>query len=71
MSLTFIQSIYFNQEDIDIANKNIDFIEKKIKEIGLKMNRNHEDDKILLKQQSHINRLTMSKDCIKYYYKID
>ena len=71
MSLTYYQSIYFNQEDIDNAKKNIEFIEKKIKEISLKMNRNHEDDKILLKQQSHINRLKMSKDCIKYYYKLD
>ena len=71
MSLTFIQSFYFNQEDIDNAKKNIEFIEKKIKEISLKSAKAHEDDKILLKQQSHINRLKMSKDCIKYYYKID
>ena len=71
MSLTYYQSIYFNQEDIDNAKNNIEFIEKKIKEISLKMAKAHEDDKILLKQQSHINRLTMSKDCIKYYYKID
>jgi len=37
MSLTYYQSIYFNQEDIDNAKKNIEFIEKKIKELTLKM----------------------------------
>lgn len=62
------QSYYFYPEQIQSALTNVQFIENKIKELEKKK---FKDPALKDKQRSHIDRLIMSKDCIKYYYKLE
>ena len=62
------QSYYFYPEQIQSALTNVQFIENKIKELEKKK---FKDPALKDKQCSHINRLIMSMDCIKYYYKLE
>lgn len=60
---------YFTEEEIEEANNNLIIISDKIKQLDNKLNNNKslsviETDRIL----KSIKRLSMSKNCIKYYY---
>ena len=60
---------YFTEEEIEEANNNLIIISYKIKQLDNKLNKNKslsiiETDRIL----KSIKRLSMSKNCIKYYY---
>ena len=70
--MNYYQSYYFTEVEIEEANNNLIIIQDKIKQLDSKLN-----DKS--KSLSHIeidritksiNRLNMSKNCIKYYYNI-
>lgn len=70
--MNYYQSYYFTEEEIEQVNNNLIIIQDKIKQLDSKLN-----DKS--KSLSHIeidritksiNRLNMSKNCIKYYYNI-
>lgn len=82
MSLSWFQYCNFSEEEIENANKNVIIIKDKILQLTEKLekikeleknkhfkNPNEEECKLeKIKLQSNINRLEMSKECIKYYY---
>ena len=84
MTLSWYQYCNFNEEEIENANKNVIIIKDKILQLTEKIenikeleknknfkNPNEEECKLeKLKLQTHINRLEMSKECIKYYYNL-
>ena len=63
---------YFTEEEIEEVNNNLMVINEKIKQLDNKLNDKSkslstiENDRI----SKSINRLNMSKKCIKYYYNI-
>tara|TARA_R110000868_G_scaffold74594_5_gene215599 strand:- start:162 stop:374 length:213 start_codon:yes stop_codon:yes gene_type:complete len=70
--MNYYQAYYFTEEQIEEANNNLIIISDKIKQLDNKLNDKNkslstiEIDRIL----KSIKRLSMSKDCIKYYYNI-
>jgi uncharacterized protein YecA (UPF0149 family) len=82
--MNYYQMYYFDENEIEKAVNNINMINKKIKQIedkihGIKelqndknFNNPNEDEceQDLIKFESIIERLNMSKNCIKYYYNI-
>ena len=70
--MNYYQSYYFTEEEIEQANNNLMNINEKIKQLDSKLNDKSkslstiENDRI----SKCINRLNMSKKCIKYYYNI-
>tara|TARA_R110002124_G_scaffold51153_4_gene147968 strand:- start:1020 stop:1232 length:213 start_codon:yes stop_codon:yes gene_type:complete len=70
--MNYYQAYYFTEEQIEEANNNLIIISDKIKQLDNKLNDKNkslstiEMDRIL----KSIKRLSMSKDCIKYYYNI-
>ena len=70
--MNYYQAYYFTEEQIEEANNNLIIISDKIKQLDNKLNDKNkslstiEMDRIL----KTIKRLSMSKDCIKYYYNI-
>tara|TARA_Y100000114_G_scaffold88839_1_gene82316 strand:+ start:820 stop:1041 length:222 start_codon:yes stop_codon:yes gene_type:complete len=72
MSLTYYQSYYFTEEEIKKVHYNLAIIADKIKQFDSKLN---DPNKTLTsleitKIMNNIDRLNMSKNCIKYYYNI-
>tara|TARA_R100000541_G_C1870670_1_gene80743 strand:+ start:158 stop:370 length:213 start_codon:yes stop_codon:yes gene_type:complete len=70
--MNYYQLYYFSDIEIEKANNNVITISDKIKELDSKLN-----NKILNLSIDEINRfsmaierLNMSKNCIKYYYNI-
>ena len=70
--MNYYQLYYFSDIEIEKANNNVITISDKIKELDSKLN-----NKILNLNIDEINRfsmaierLNMSKNCIKYYYNI-
>ncbi len=82
--MNYYQMYYFDENEIEKAVNNINMINTKIKQIEDKIhgieelkndknfNNPNEDecDKDMIKFKSIIERLNMSKNCIKYYYNI-
>ena len=66
MTLTWGQYCYFSVEEIDQATYNVIKIKDKILELYKKLETTEEDKKVNIKDL--IERLEMSKKCIKYYY---
>ena len=70
--MNYYQSYYFTEEEIEQVNNNLIIIQDKIKQLDSKLNDTSkslshiEIDRIT----KSINRLNMSKNCIKYYYNI-
>ncbi len=70
--MNYYQSYYFTEEEIEQVNNNLIIIQDKIKQLDSKLNdkskslSNIEVNRIT----KSINRLNMSKNCIKYYYNI-
>jgi hypothetical protein len=70
--MNYYQSYYFTEVEIEEANNNLIIIQDKIKQFDKKLNDTSkslshiEVDRIT----KSINRLNMSKNCIKYYYNI-
>lgn len=75
ITLNWSQYLYFSKEEIKNAELNILLIKSKILKLNDKLDKlnssksksNDEEDDI----KKRINMLSMSKDCIKYYYKIE
>ena len=72
MSLTYYQSYYFTEEELEKVNNNLKIISDKIKQFDNKLN---DSNKLLTSLEitkivNNIDRLNMSKTCIKYYYNI-
>ena len=70
--MNYYQMYYFSEEEIEKAVNNINMINNKIKQIEDKMHGIEElkNDEDMIKFKSIIERLNMSKNCIKYYYNI-
>tara|TARA_R100001086_G_scaffold226698_2_gene145510 strand:- start:153 stop:365 length:213 start_codon:yes stop_codon:yes gene_type:complete len=70
--MNYYQTYYFTEEEIEEVNNNLMVINEKIKQLDNKLNDKSkslstiENDRI----SKSINRLNMSKKCIKYYYNI-
>ena len=70
--MNYYQAYYFTEVEIEEANNNLIIIQDKIKQFDKKLNDTSkslshiEVDRIT----KSINRLNMSKNCIKYYYNI-
>ena len=67
--MNYYQSYYFSIEDIDNATYNVIKIKEKILQLNDKLTNTTDDKKKNI--QENIDRLIMSKDCIKYYYNLD
>ena len=65
----------FTEEEVKTATENIIIIKSKILQLHEKIDKandfNKPDEEIKKKIREQINRLEMSKECIKYYYKLD
>lgn len=70
--MNYYQMYYFSEEEIEKAVNNINMINNKIKQIEDKIHVIEElkNDEDMIKFKSIIERLNMSKNCIKYYYNI-
>ncbi len=70
--MNYYQTYYFTEEEIEQVNNNLMIIYEKVKQLDNKLNDKSkslstiENDRI----SKSINRLNMSKKCIKYYYNI-
>jgi tetrahydromethanopterin S-methyltransferase subunit B len=70
--MNYYQTYYFTEEEIEQVNNNLMIINEKVKQLDNKLNDKSkslstiENDRI----SKSINRLNMSKKCIKYYYNI-
>ena len=70
--MNYYQYYYFTETEIEEVNNNLVVISDKIKQLDNKLNDKNkslstiETDRIL----KSIKRLSMSKNCIKYYYNI-
>ena len=70
--MNYYQSYYFNEEELEKVNINLKNISDKIKQFDNKLN---DSNKLLTSLEitkivNNIDRLNMSKNCIKYYYNI-
>ena len=65
----------FTEEEVKTATENVIVIKNKILQLHDKIDKandfNKPDPEIKKKIREQINRLEMSKECIKYYYKLD
>ena len=74
--MNYYQLYYFSEYEIEKANNNLLIISNKIQQLqdkirDIKKIDNFEDcNKDILKFESIIERLNMSKQCIKHYYNI-
>tara|TARA_Y100000004_G_C8661033_1_gene305205 strand:- start:27 stop:281 length:255 start_codon:yes stop_codon:yes gene_type:complete len=75
ITLTWGQYFNFTEKEIMNATENVIIIKNKILQLHEKLeklkdfkNPNEEEKK---KLKSQMDRLEMSKECIKYYYKLD
>lgn len=66
---TYYQYYYFTIEEIDDATANVLKIKEKILQLHERLTNSTDDKKKSI--QENIDRLNMSKDCIKYYYGLD
>ena len=69
--MSYYQSYYFTEEEIENVNNNLIIISNKIKQFDDKLNdtKNKPLSPIeITKILNNISRLKMSKTCIKYYY---
>tara|TARA_Y100000004_G_C8894314_1_gene403449 strand:- start:725 stop:937 length:213 start_codon:yes stop_codon:yes gene_type:complete len=70
--MNYYQYYYFTEEELEQVNNNLMIINEKIQQLDNKLNDKSkslstiETDRIT----KSINRLNMSKKCIKYYYNI-
>lgn len=67
--MNYYQYYYFSTEDIDKATYNVIKIKEKILQLNDKLKVITDDKKKNI--QDNIDRLIMSKECIKYYYNLD
>jgi D-hexose-6-phosphate mutarotase len=67
--MNYYQYFYFSVEDIDKATYNVIKIKDKIIELHNKLENVEEDKKVNINDT--IDRLEMSKECIKNYYNLD
>ena len=67
--MNYYQYYYFSVEDIDNATYNVIKIKEKILQLHEKLTNATDDKKKSI--QENIDRLNMSKECIKYYYDLD
>jgi len=67
--MNYYQYYYFSTEDIDKATYNVIKIKEKILQLNDKLKDITDDKKKNI--QDNIDRLIMSKECIKYYYNLD
>ncbi len=74
--MNYYQLYYFSESEIEKANNNLLIISNKIQQLhdkikDIKKLDNFEDcSKDILKFETIIDRLNMSKNCIKHYYNI-
>jgi len=74
--MNYYQLYYFSESEIEKANNNLLIISNKIEQLhnkikDIKKLDNFEDcSKDILKFETIIDRLNMSKNCIKHYYNI-
>jgi len=66
---SYYQYYYFTIEEIDNATYNVIKLKEKILELNDKLTNITNDKKKNI--QENIDRLVMSKECIKYYYDLD
>tara|TARA_R110000851_G_scaffold331612_2_gene506033 strand:- start:5568 stop:5786 length:219 start_codon:yes stop_codon:yes gene_type:complete len=66
MTLSWKQYCYFSVEEIDQATYNVIKIKEKILELNDKLKITDDNKKVNI--NDCIERLEMSKECIKYYY---
>jgi len=69
--MSYYQTYYFTEEEIENVNNNLIIISNKIKQFDDKLNdtKNKPLSPIeITKILNNISRLNMSKTCIKYYY---
>ncbi len=64
--MNYYQYYYFSEEEIEKANINVIKIKEKILELYDKLE--HVNDIKKIKLNETIERLNMSKECIKHYY---
>jgi hypothetical protein len=69
MTLSWKQYCYFSVEEIDQATYNVIKIKDKILELHKKLETVEEEKKVNIKDC--MERLEMSKECIKYYYGLE
>jgi len=77
LTLTWGQYFNFTEKEIKTATENVIVIKNKILQLHEKLEKykkdfkegQYEDEKKKIKSQ--IDRLEMSKECIKYYYKLE
>lgn len=69
--MNYYQYYYFTEEELENVNNNLIIICNKIKELDNKLNNNKSLSPIEINRiTKSIDRLNMSKKCIKYYYNI-
>ena len=70
--MNYYQLYYFSDIEIEKANNNLIIISDKIKQLDSKLNNKNLNLTVaeINKMSMAIERLKMSKSCIKYYYNI-
>ena len=70
--MNYYQLYYFSEVEIEKANNNLIIISDKIKQLDSKLNNKNLNLTMIEinKMSMAIERLKMSKSCIKYYYNI-
>ena len=72
--MNYYQLYYFSESEIEKANNNLLIISNKIEQLYDKIKDikklDNFEDKDILKYETIIDRLNMSKNCIKHYYNI-
>lgn len=70
--MNYYQLYYFSDLEIEKANNNLIIISDKIKQLDSKLNNKNLNLTMaeINKMSMSIERLKMSKSCIKYYYNI-
>ena len=70
--MNYYQLYYFSDLEIEKANNNLIIISDKIKQLDSKLNNKNLNLTVaeINKMSMGIERLKMSKSCIKYYYNI-
>jgi hypothetical protein len=70
--MNYYQLYYFSEVEIEKANNNLIIISDKIKQLDSKLNNKNLNLTMaeINKMSMAIERLKMSKSCIKYYYNI-
>ena len=61
----------FTEEEVKTATENVIVIKSKILQLHEKIDKANDFNKPDPEIKKKINRLEMSKECIKYYYKLD